>query len=668
MLGLVYIALSILSGRVILDLFLPEYRRLGEKTYLGRDLELPVFFVYFPFWYFTGSLLLGWSTYLCALILRSVTERPLGPANAVVMPLFALADLLILWRTRRKEKTEHREWSRERMLSFLLHLLPVILYVMFLIRMEYRSFAIRQGKIRVGYSVFSDFATHLGMIRSFSYGNNFPTQYSHYAGQDIRYHFLFQFQAGNLEFLGLPLDHAFNLPSILSMLGAAMLLFVFATKLFGRRLCGALSVCYMTFRSSPSLFRYLAELPKGSMSLKELLDRESFFSYTPKEDWGLWNFKVYLNQRHLAFGIGVVLMALLLFAPLVYAMFEKLKKQEHPFRAFLLEKDAILPGELRRGIFCGLLLGLSAFWNGAMVIGGLAVLFVMALCSEHRLEYLITAVLAVLLSSAQSMLFVRGSAVSPSYQYGFIADNPDLWGCIAYLLALSGLLLILTTAYAIMERGVLRYMLLAFSAPLVMAFTLSLTPDITVNHKYVMLSFILMGIIAAGMTAALLESRRISRIVGGMLLLFVLTATGVYECRVTYNIDREALVFDEDDPLTQWIRENSDSDDIFLTDRYALNEAVMGGAMLYYGWPYYAWSAGYDTTGREEIVRELFGADDPEVLRQKATEEGIHYILVDDGLRWSEDYLLREDVIAAAFPLVWQKDGYSIYEVGGTKE
>ena len=63
-----------------------------------------------------------------------------------------------------------------------------------------------------------------------------------------------------------------------------------------------------------------------------------------------------------------------------------------------------------------------------MVIGGLSILFVMALCSEHRLEYLITAVLAVLLSSAQSLLFVRGSAVSPSYRYGFIAENPDLWG------------------------------------------------------------------------------------------------------------------------------------------------------------------------------------------------------------------------------------------------
>ena len=29
------------------------------------------------------------------------------------------------------------------------------------------------------------------------------------------------------------------------------------------------------------------------------------------------------------------------------------------------------------------------------------------------------------------------------------------------------------------------------------------------------------------------------------------------------------------------------------------SSVTMGGAMLYYGWPYFAWSAGYDTAGRE---------------------------------------------------------------------
>jgi len=40
-------------------------------------------------------------------------------------------------------------------------------------------------------SVFSDFAPHLAVIRSFSFGSNFPTEYPHFADGTIRYHFLF---------------------------------------------------------------------------------------------------------------------------------------------------------------------------------------------------------------------------------------------------------------------------------------------------------------------------------------------------------------------------------------------------------------------------------------------------------------------------------------------
>ena len=170
------------------------------------------------------------------------------------------------------------------------------------------------------------------------------------------------------------------------------------------------------------------------------------------------------------------------------------------------------------------------------------------------------------------------------------------------------------------------------------------------------------------MTSVLLESGRLSRRLGGGLLFILLTATGIYECRIVYNVDRGALVFDENAPITSWICENVDSGDIILTDRYALNEVVMGGAMLYYGWPYYAWSAGYDTAAREQIVRELFAESDPERLKKRVAQEGIRYILIDDGLRLGGEYELREDVIAAAFPLVWQDFDISIYDVGESRE
>ena len=47
----------------------------------------------------------------------------------------------------------------------------------------------------------------------------YTSQYPHYGGQDVKYHFMFQFLVGNLEYLGLRLDLGYNLVSILSLAG-----------------------------------------------------------------------------------------------------------------------------------------------------------------------------------------------------------------------------------------------------------------------------------------------------------------------------------------------------------------------------------------------------------------------------------------------------------------
>ena len=707
MLGILFLIISIITGRQLLDRVYPDYRLLSKKSYSGKELDLPAVFVLLPFWFFSGTLLTGWLTYIAACIVSAVdpgVRHPLTAANIISLTICVIIDVILEYTkagakphspSPRHEADAVKEVSESaedqipvsghrgepaRVLapagthdagtgsekyplsrSVLIAAFFIILTV-FVTYMMYRSFYINRGTVRVGLSVFSDFAVHLGMIRSFSFGNNFPTQYSHFAGEDIRYHFMFQFLAGNLEYLGLPIDHALNFPSILSFMGMSMLLFVFGAKLCGSRLAGVISVLMMVFRSSPSLFRFLGSLPKNSISRSEIFNRNYFFSYTPKEDWGLWNFKVYLNQRHLAFGMGVAFMALIIFAPLFYEGIKKLRDLFKKDDKAALISDHVLAASAARPILCGLLLGACAFWNGAMVIGCLCVLFVMALISSHRLEYLLTAIIAVTLSSVQSFVFIRGSAVKPAFQYGFISAVPTFWGSISYLLALSGALLILAAVYFVTAKGTLKYMLLAFAAPLVFAFTMSLTPDVTVNHKYVMLAFILIGIPVAALVAALLKSSRITRFIAGLVLLVLLTATGIYECRIVRNIDLDHLDFKEDDKLTCWIRENSDSKDIWLTDMISIHEAVMGGAMLYYGWPYYAWSAGYDTVSREEKVAEMFSTPDEERLKELVSAEGISFIMVDAGLREMEHYNFREDVIAAAYPLVFQNGDISIYK------
>src|SRR3990167_8254682 len=61
-----------------------------------------------------------------------------------------------------------------------------------------------------------DFGLHLSLIRSFSWGNNFPPESPFYPGELLRYHFVTDMVAGVNERFGMRIDYAYNgLSSIL---------------------------------------------------------------------------------------------------------------------------------------------------------------------------------------------------------------------------------------------------------------------------------------------------------------------------------------------------------------------------------------------------------------------------------------------------------------------
>ena len=93
----------------------------------------------------------------------------------------------------------------------------------------------------------------------------------------------------------------------------------------------------------------------------------------------------------------------------------------------------------------------------------------------------------------------------------------------------------------------------------------------------------------------------------------------------------------------------------------------MAGVMMYMGWPYYAWSAGYDTYGRAEIAKTIYSSTDENTVKSLVKQEKITYILFEDGMKFEETEC-REDIIAKAFHLVYQsEDGrIRIYETSNS--
>lgn len=150
----------------------------------------------------------------------------------------------------------------------------------------------------------------------------------------------------------------------------------------------------------------------------------------------------------------------------------------------------------------------------------------------------------------------------------------------------------------------------------------------------------------------------------------MLTLTGIYDFTTLLrkNSVEGKVILNMDDPLTEFIRANSDSSDIFLTDSYTVNQVVFGGAMLYQGHQYYAWSAGYDTEYRDIMVRKMYEASTPTELINLVNENKISFIIVDYYNRISNEYNLNEDNIRNTYECVYETGreiwDISIYDTG----
>ena len=124
-----------------------------------------------------------------------------------------------------------------------------------------------------------------------------------------------------------------------------------------------------------------------------LKSNAEFIGYTADENWGLWNLNVYLNQRHLSIGVGVLCLALLLYLPVFWESFDSGERGLTWLRGRFLQWRAWRPRSVGRAVLAGALLGIAVFWNGAMVIGALLVLAGLAMFSDAKLDYGVTALI-----------------------------------------------------------------------------------------------------------------------------------------------------------------------------------------------------------------------------------------------------------------------------------
>ena len=542
MLAILYLLLSALFGICLVGLCVPDVRRLyiACSPSAKAIAHIPNTLFTVPAGIITGMMCVSFFNYYVTLGLTYVFNSgelcmKIGVLITFAFFIWMILTCLILINRKRIKRDELNTAGSTKLEEYKSNILDAVYYGIVIVAITtiatflmFYTYRISNGQLMSGYSTFSDLSPHTAMVSSFGKGFNFPTQYMHFSGDGIKYHFFFYFLCGMLEYLGLPIDYAINLPSVIAMVCALILLGLLAVLISSRRAAFAVAPILVFFRSSLNAFVHLKELMTQGNTLqqavKAVLAFDQWYKVTDYDDWGIWAINVYPNQRHLMLGVAVILIMVIIFLPFVRRLGISVSRAENfgdGVKAFAFSKNAWLTrtGDplypVSIGFLACLLVSIMPYFHGSCLIALLLVLFGMAIFSESRLIYLVVAIFAVGSSYAQTLAFSGGysNVVSFKFAPGFILDKPSFMDLSRYLFIVTGFTLILAFVYAvtvlvidIVRKKPIHRLLLFICAlnPMIFAFLFQVTLEKLANHKFIQVSLILVDVFVAALIANLL--------------------------------------------------------------------------------------------------------------------------------------------------------------------
>jgi hypothetical protein len=619
--------------------------------------------------YFAASFLVGlvlstWATYLLALAFVW-TDKPLLGANV----LFFVVAVLVIYRLRPQSVFDPKLSDSRPPGSTLWDALFIACFFLIACYLMFGTLWLGNGNARMAFVVWNDFGANLSLVQSFAIGHNFPTEYPHFIGPPIHYHFLFWFQAGNLEFLGLNMAWAVNLLSVLSLLSMLLLLMTLGEVLFYSRAIGRIGASLLFFPTTLSYIPFLHSQGSVSRALYSVRHLTHWLSsgYPYRgEDWGMWSLGIYYVQRHLIVATGILLVALI-FLVLHYRTAGAKQVIPQPSNPPLTTPNQPASAEMgaphdsREGnespqaterdstplqektfrstvpafIFSGALLGLLPMWNSAVFIAAAAVLAVLFILFPLRLQMLALAVTAGVIALPQLIYLTTGSVHIPFSElihWGFTIEHPTAGKVLKYLGFIFGFKWLLIVVALVFATGLQRRMFLAVSSLILVAFSLKLSVEVQANHKFLNTWVTIINLFCAYGVCRMWKDRLLGKVAATVLVISV-TLGGLIEWFRIHNDTIVEVPYNQNS-LSAWLQANTNSKDVFLSDRFILHPILLNGRRIFYGWPYFAWSMGYPAHDRDVLYEKMFTQKEPAELLRLLKQNGIRYVAIDNGLRF----------------------------------
>lgn len=570
-----------------------------------------------------------------------------------------------------KVKTNFKKLTHDKSL-----LLIVIFALIFSFYLMTRSLSYEDGNIIASPNTFGDFRIHVSLTRSFSEGDNIPPEYPLFAGKNSGYHYMFFFLAGMLEKLGLRIDVAINLLSVISFAGLIIFIYLFSIKITKSKFVGWLAVFMFLFNPTLSWYYYLSDNSFSlTDTLSDVISSTGYRAYGPYSDTLVsifWNLNVYLNQRHMIFAFFLTFLA-------TWCIFYRKGYKSMFFGTTLI---AIMP-----------LFNKAAFIILCMTLGFLS------LTDRFQFRRVVLALLIGCLLALPSIFYMQ-KHITEEYELwnpGFLYDDTSFeefgtqgqtfnttskWLIYWFfnlsflpMFAFIGWLILLKSKnfknnisairnkrinYFLQERYVW------FLVPILLFIITNLfnfSPHQINNHKLMNFGIIILNIYASYFIYSIFNRNIFGK---ALSVIFIITVTlgGIVDFFIITNDTEVHLADINNVPVSKWVSRNTptDSNIIALTDN--VTPITFTGRKIYLSMEYYPWSVGYHVEERKSFLRSFVtGRLSKTDICTETRANNLKYILLEKSVSDFYNAHIREEYLNQNFTSVYEDSTFKIYSM-----
>jgi len=507
----------------------------------------------------------------------------------------------------------------------------------------FSTFSYQDGRMEIATKAWSDFSGDIPLIRSFSFGNNFPPQYPLFSGPLMQFHFLFYVLVGFLEKIGMQINYALNIPSVLGFCFLMIMIYLFSKRLFLSKTVGVLSLVFFLFNGSLSFLNFLRQHPLSNNFISEILNNKSFPSFGPYDQSivsAFWNLNIYTNQRHLGLSFALSLF-------IIYVVYFNLPK--------LQKKTKI-------SLILGLILGASYLLNIAVFLMTVSVLACFILLKIERKNVFILLSIAFIIFFPQYLYFQgENSGFKLLFAPGYLINNNlNLMNFLKYWFMNLGFHPVLFLFGFLIAPKKVRLLFISFLSLFLIGNLFQFSPEMAANHKFFNLFMIVGVMFSAYALYSIWRKGSLFRLIT-IVFIFLLIFSGIIDFFPVLNDTKIVLADYKDNPDILWIMKNTKPNSVFLNTQYLYDNASLAGREIFFGWPYFAWSSGYNTNERGKMRDQLLTTANKSYACALLRRNKINYIEV-NPLNSDKNIPEVSNMYLKTFVPVY-KDGVTGYEI-----